>query len=112
MSKAAPETTSEGAPVPHDGSKQGTAPAHREPRSPTRPATTQDLIAQIWHTLEWHRTLQVAFIIAVSGITLTLVLAGLGLLAHASISQTASWPIGPSIMTATVGYLAARRRQR
>ena len=115
MSKATPATTSASAPVPHVGSTRGrTAPAHRKPRRPAPPITTQDLIARIWDTLEWRKTLQVAFIITLTGITLTLMLAGLGLLlAHAMTGLAAAWPAGVSItITATVTYRAAHRRRR
>lgn len=117
MSKATPVTTRSSAPIPHAGNKQGTVPARRKPHAPARPAGTQDLIARIWETLEWRKTLQVAFIIAVTGITVTLMLAGLGLLAHAMTGhamtgQAATWPVGASIITGVVSYRAARRRHQ
>ena len=86
-------------------------PAHRKPRIPTRRVSNQDLIARIWDTLEWRKTLQVAFIIAVVGITAALLLAGLEITAHTMTSQAAAWPVSITI-TATVSYRAARRRQR
>jgi hypothetical protein len=112
MSKAMPATTSTSAPAPAGG---GT-PAHartatRRPGSPARQLSTPDLIARMWDTLEWHKTLQIAFVIAISGITIFLVLAGLGLLAHAT-GLTASWPVGTSISTGTVSYQIAHRQRQ
>ena len=111
MSKATPHRP---APAPHAGStRRRTAPAHRKPRSPARPASTQDLIARIWDTLEWRKTLQVAFIITVTGTMVTLMLAGLGLLRPRDDGQDAAWPAGVSItITATVTYRAGHRKHR
>jgi len=64
----------------------------------------------MWDTLEWPRALQMAFIIAVTGITIFLVLAGLGLLAHAT-GLTAAWPVGASIISGTVSFQIARRQR-
>jgi hypothetical protein len=113
MSKATPATTFRHAPSRHTGSKQGrTVPASPQARTPARAMSTQDLIARIWRTLEWRKTLQVTFIITVTGITVALVLAGLGLLTHAMTSQGAAWPVGAGIITGTASYLTARRRRR
>jgi hypothetical protein len=106
MSKATPHRAT----ARHDSSKQVTTPAHRKPHTPAQPASTQDLIARVWDTLQWRRTLQAAFIIAVTGITAALLLTGLALAAHAMTSQAAAWPVSISI-TATVSYRAARHRQ-
>lgn len=102
------------APAPHAGrTRRRTAPARRKPRSPARPASTQDLIATIWDTLEWRKTLQAAFLITVTGTVVTLMLAGLGLLAHAMTTTTAAWPAGVSItITVTVSYRAGHRKHR
>lgn len=104
MSKATPATPRR-APVQH-GSKQGTTPAHHTPHIPARRVSNQDLIARIWDTLEWRKTLQVAFITAIVGITAALFLAGLEVAAHTLTSQAAAWPVGITI-TATVSYRAA-----
>jgi hypothetical protein len=111
MSKAKTEATSHRVPA-GAGSKQGTLPARRKPGGPARPVTTQDFIARIWDTLEWRKTLQMAFIISVTGIMVTLMLAGLGLLVHAVPSMAAAWPVGASLITVTVTCRAARHRQR
>jgi hypothetical protein len=111
MSKATPAATRR-ASAPDASAQSGTTPARRTPCAQDRPATTPGLIARIWDTLEWRKTLQVAFIIAVTGITITLMLTGLGLLAHTMPGQTPVWPIGASILTVTVTYRAARRRRR
>jgi hypothetical protein len=65
----------------------------------------------MWDTLEWRKTLQIAFIITITGITIFLVLAGLGLLAHAT-GLAAAWPVGTSIITGTVSYQIARRQRQ
>jgi hypothetical protein len=109
MSKAKPGRARGGAPIPHDASKQGTTQAPQSPRSPARPATTQELITRIWDTLEWRKTLQVAIVIAVTGATAALAMAGLGLLAGA-LTSPAIWPAGA--ITAAVSYAAARSRHR
>jgi hypothetical protein len=69
------------------------------------------LIARIWETLAWPKTLQVAFVIAVAGLTVGLLLAGLEVAAHTISSQAAAWPVSITV-TATVSYQAARRRRR
>jgi len=109
MNKATPATP-DGTPVQHH-SKQGTAPARRTQPAPARRVSNQDLIARIWETLEWRKTLQVAFIIAMAGFTAALLLAGLEIAAHTMTGQAAAWPVSITI-TATVSYRAARRRQR
>jgi len=114
MSKATPATTSASAPAPHGSTRGRPAPRHRKPRRPAPPVGTQDLIARLWDTLDWRKTLQVAFLITVTGITVTLMLAGLGvLLAHTMTGLAAAGPAGVSItITATVTYRAAHRRRR
>jgi len=112
MSKATPATPSTPVHAPAAGSQQGrSVPTSQRPSTPDEPMSTQELIARIWDTLRWSKSLQVAFIVAVSGITLTLVLAGLGLLTHMLADQTPAWPVSITI-TATVSYRAARRRHR
>jgi hypothetical protein len=73
-----------------------------------RPATTPGLIAQIWHTLEWRKTLQVAFVIAVAG---AVFVTGLGLLAHAMAGCAAAWSAASSAITAVISYRTGRRRR-
>lgn len=112
MSKATRATPSTSAHAPAAGSQQGcSVPTSQRSSTPAAPMSTQDLIARIWDTLEWSKSLQVAFIIAVSGITAALVLAGLCWLTHVLAGQTAAWPMSITI-TATVSYRAARRRRR
>ncbi|HLK00503.1 MAG TPA: hypothetical protein VKU39_11425 [Streptosporangiaceae bacterium] len=89
-------------------SRTGT-PARHRPRRPARPASTQDLIAQIWHTLEWRKTLQLAFIVTITGM---LILTGLELLAQAMPHTTAVWSTVTSTITAVISYRAARRTRR
>lgn len=111
MRKATPATNTL-AHAPAAGSKQDhSAAASQQPPAPPGPMSTQDLIARIWDTLNWTKSLQAAFIIAISGIALTLVLTGLILLTHALTGQTAAWPVSITI-TATVSYKAARRKRR
>jgi len=110
MSKANAATSKRGPLSP--AGKQGAAVAGRKPRTLARPTTTQDLIAHIWDTLEWRRTLQAAFIIAVTGVAATLVLAGLALAARSMTIPAAALPAAASLITVTVTYRAARRRRR
>ncbi len=113
MSKATPLPAHDLAPAPHADSKRGrTAPVRRKPRNPAHPATTPELIARIWDTLNWGRTLQLAFIIAVTGITIASMLTGLELLAHAMTGTTAAWSAAATIITGTVSYRAALRQRR
>jgi hypothetical protein len=105
-----PGTTTGTAPARHARSKQHrTAPAHRKLRRPIRKVSTQGLLAQVWSTLEWHKTLQIGFIITITGVMATLTVAGLALLAH-MISTTAALPVSITI-TWTVSYTAAHRRR-
>jgi hypothetical protein len=73
--------------------------------------STQDLIARIWETLEWRKTLQANVLIIAAGITATLVMTGLAVTAHMIGSQAVAWPAGITV-TATVSYQAAHRRRR
>jgi hypothetical protein len=107
MSKATPASTSTPAPAP--STRAHARPATRRPVSPARQLSTPDLIARMWDTLEWRKTLQIAFIITITGITIFLALAALGLLAHAT-GLAAAWPVGTSIITGTVSYRIARRQ--
>ncbi len=113
MSKATPATTSASSPAPHAGRTRGrTAPGHRKPRCPARPASTQDLIARIWDTLEWRKTLQIAFTMVIADITIFAVLVGLELFTRAT-GLAAAWPAGVSItITATVTYRGVHRQRR
>lgn len=111
MRKATPATNTP-AHTPAAGSKQDrSAAAAQQQPAPAGPMSNQDLIARIWDTLNWPRSLQAAFIIAITGIAVTLVLAGLVLLTHALTGQTAAWPVSITI-TATLNYKAARRMRR
>jgi hypothetical protein len=113
MSKAESTTTTAPAAAPHGGGKRNrTAPARRASRRPAQPASIPDLIAQLWHTLEWRKTLQVVFIITLTGVTVAAMLAGLALLVHAVFGTSAALPAGASLITVTVTYQAARRRRR
>jgi hypothetical protein len=89
--------------------KHGVSPRHHQPRTPC--ASTPDLIARIWETLEWHKTLQAALLITVAGIACALLLAVLEVSAHTSGGQAAALPVGITV-TATVSYRAARRKRR
>jgi hypothetical protein len=109
MSKANPARQSPRTPPRRGGSNQDSIPSHRKPR--TSCASTQDLIARIWETLEWPKTLQVAFLIVAAGITAALVLAGLEVANHMISSQAAAWPVSITL-TAMVSYQVARRRRR
>ena len=112
MSKATPATANTPAPAPAAGSTQGrTAPATRKPGSPVRQLITQELIALIWDTLEWPKTLQIAFIMIIAGITIFAVLAGLALLTRAT-GPAAAWPVSVSIITGTVSHQIAHRQRR
>jgi len=107
MNQAAPATAS--TPVP----AAEPAPATSAAPDPGRPATqlsTQQLIAHIFGTLEWRRTLQAVVIIVAAGLTATSFFLCLTLAAHALTGQAAAWPVSLSI-TATVSYRAARRRR-
>jgi hypothetical protein len=111
MSKAVTGSSSHSAPAQHN-SKQRTTPAEPKPHSPARSTSTStELIVRIWDTLQWRKTLQVAFIIAVAGITAALLLAGLEIAARTITSQAAAWPVSITV-TATLSYRAARRQRR
>jgi hypothetical protein len=73
--------------------------------------STQNLIAQIWETLEWRKTLQAAFLLAVAGVTTGLVLTILEVAAHLAGIATIAGPVSISV-TAAVTYQAAHRRRR
>ncbi len=90
MSKATRATPSTPAHAPAADSQQGcSVPTSQRSSIPAAPMSTQDLIARIWDTLDWSKSLQVTFIIAVSGITAILVLAGLE--RRSGSRQAASW---------------------
>lgn len=111
MIKATPATTSTPPPAPAASSKRAcTTPTTPWPGSPARQLSTQDLIARIWDTLDWPKTLQMGCIMIIAGITIFLVLAGLELLTHAT-GLTAAWPVSVSI-TGTVSYQIGHRQRR
>ena len=85
------------------------APKRTSPQEPATTMSTQDLIARIWQTLEWHKTLQIAAAVTIVGVVTTLLLAGLALLMHEMTSCAVAWPAGVSVATVTVTYVAARR---
>ena len=80
------------------------------PAPSNSPATTTELIAYLWDSLDWSRTLQAALIIVAVGFTAALVLAGVELAARTVTSQAAAWSVSITI-TATVSYKTALRRR-
>jgi hypothetical protein len=105
MSKETPASTR-----PASSTRALTRSAALRPTSPARKLSTQGLIARIWDTLEWRKTLQMACLMVVAGITIFLVLAGLELLTHAT-GLTAAWPVSISI-TGTVSFQIGHRQRR
>ena len=106
MNKAAAPATAS-TPLPTAEPDPATSAA-LDPGSPAPQLSTQQLIAHIWDTPEWRRTLQAVVIIVAVGLTVTLASLCLTLAAHALTGQAVVWPVSLSI-TATVTYRAARR---
>jgi hypothetical protein len=106
MSKANPARQSTRTSAKRSSRNQGVSPSCYKPC-----ASTQDLVLRIWETLEWPKTLQLAFLVVVGGFAAALFLVGLEIVAHTMSGQTAAWPVSITV-TATVSYQTARRRRR
>jgi hypothetical protein len=106
MSKANPARQLTRALAKRSSGNQGASPSCYKPC-----ASTQGLILRIWETLNWPKTLQMAFLVVAGGCVAALLLVGLEIAAHAMSSQTAAWPVSITV-TATVSFKAARRRRR
>lgn len=78
------------------------------------PTTIIDLIYRIWMSLEWAKTGQMVVILLVTGLTVALAFAGLGLLVHALIGSLTIWSaVGVGGIVAGGGAAVyVRRRQR